>query len=167
MISSAGSLRKSRRRRVRTTASVRGQTWTLARNRSSSGSPRSSSIRPSWESLASSHRTIAEMPHRAVRRIRSSLAVTSPVMAWIRRWVSRLSMPFETSREDVPFNFDASLQPSDELGGFCPDRNQLGDGLPAFCDHDAVFVHPIEYREALLLEFRGRDLFHGQMIALV
>src|SRR6266545_2930910 len=167
MISSAGSLRKSRRLRALTTANVKGQTWTLARNRSSSESSRSSSMRPSSASLASSHKTMAEIPQRAVRRIRPSRDVTSPVMAWSRMWVSRLSMPLETRREDVPFDLEPSLQLPDELCRLCSDRNQLGNRFSSLRNDDAIFAYPIEKRKALFFELRGRNLFHREIIALV
>ena len=63
MISSAGSPRKSKPRIARHTSSVSGQTWMRESVRISSGSSRSTSIRPSSASFPISHRTMEAMLH--------------------------------------------------------------------------------------------------------
>lgn len=81
--------------------------------------------------------------------------------------MSRLSMPLEARREDISLDLETALQLSDELGRLGPNRNELGDRLSAFRDDDALLAHAVEKREALFLELRRRDLFHGHIMALV
>ena len=40
-------------------------------------------------------------------------------------------------------------------------RNELGNGLSVFGNQDAVLVHSVEQRQALLLEFSGGYGFHN------
>src|SRR5207245_2316691 len=135
--------------------------------RTTSGSSRSTSIRPSCASLAISHKTMAEMLQRRVRRSFSSAGLRLSPRAWSRMCVSRLSIPLGPGREDVTLDLQSALQRTDEGGRFRANRDQLGHGPAALRDHDAFIVDLVEDREALLLELRGCDLLHGRKIALV
>jgi len=81
MISSAGSLSKSRVWIVRQMSSVKGQVWILARVRVSSGESRSISMRFNSVSLAISQRTIAEILHESIDSNEFSRGVKSSVKA--------------------------------------------------------------------------------------
>src|SRR6185503_2427185 len=83
--------------------------------------------------------------------------------------VSRFSIgaPADAGGEDVPLDADLAFHGADQslAGGL--NRQQPCDRLAALGDHDALGIDPVEQREALLLELRGSDGLHGQMIRLV
>jgi len=83
MISSAGSLLKSRSWIPRQISSVRGQVWIFDRARTTSGSVRSISTRPSWTSFEISQRTIPEMLQVSADRSLRSFGVREPWRAWM------------------------------------------------------------------------------------
>src|SRR6266508_1167668 len=129
-----------------------------------SGSPRSNSILPVCASLASSQRTIPEIPQRRERNRLASRPRKSPVKARIRMCVSRLSIPAQPCGQDVAFDLELPPEQSDQGGGFGPDRNELGHGLAPLGDDDPVGIDPVEQGEALFLELGGGHLLHGHII---
>src|SRR5436305_15135953 len=138
MISSAGSLRKSRSWMPRQISRVRGQVWIFDRARTTSGSARSISTRPSWTSFEISHRTIPEMLQVSEERIWRSFPVTEPRRAWIRMWVSRFSIPPQARGQEVAMHSNLACKTTDKDGRFGLDRHQLRYRLTVLCNDDTL-----------------------------
>src|SRR5664280_961912 len=167
MISSAGSLRKSRARICLHTARSSGQIWMFESARAKSAESMSRSIRPNCASLANSQITMAEIPHWSFASTSRSLTVSCPLRAWIRMWVSRFSIGTRGSRvpphaggQQIALDLQFPLHASNQRGAAGAYRNHLGHGLASFRDHDALRAEVIQQAQTLFLEFRSIDLLH-------
>ena len=70
---------------------------------------------------------------------------------WRRMWVSRLSIPFEASAEEVVVGVgDHIRDDTDEVRAGRADGGQFRDGVTVFCDDDTVRRQMIEQDEAFL-----------------
>src|SRR5437016_3605256 len=109
------------------------------------------------------------MPSGSALIRRSSRRVSDPSTAYTTTCVSRFSIrsPTDTSAEDIALDSHLALHAADQGLSGPRDRQELCHRLAALGDNDSFRIDPVEKRQALLLELRRSDGFHGQILRLV
>ena len=124
-------------------------------------------LAPSWLSLASSHRTLAEILHRLAISSACSRGRRRPASASTRMGVSRFSIPVHTSRGDVAAHLQPGLHASNQTGAIRFERNESSHRPAALGDEHTFRVQPIHDRQTALFEARCGNLFHRSSVQLV
>jgi hypothetical protein len=78
--------------------------------------------------------------------------------------VVRFSIPLDTGRKNIPFDFQLAFEASDHFCVVRMDWDELGNRLALFGDNDSVRIHSVEQRQALFFKFSSWDCFHERTI---
>src|ERR1035437_7908604 len=92
--------------------------------------------------------------------------LTSPATNATSIWVSRLSIPFFSRRENDPFDCHFAFHLADQFRVVhIVYRCELGNRMASFCNDNTLRLKFVKNPEAFSFEYGGADLlFHGPHI---